>query len=1168
MKKTFSIKSVWYGLIALFTLLPIVLLLPLIMHRSHALMLENAVLIENLHIDRIKGEVQSETKRLISMLENKGDSMAYALGRGPDIDLLLELFEAILSRENSIHALFIIDMNVGLVAGMDRSHDTGRMRKILPPQQPHERTFDADSPRVAIASMGRNYIGSPAMHEGAWNFDIAVPIGPRESPTGILVASIIVEELWGDIGAKLTRPKVDTYVIDRRGALLSAPPPGAIYKQGDILTRFHIVRSLIISERHSHMGALGAYEGIKGVPVFGVGAQIDILNWAIISEIPEEMITGPIYRFLLIVIGLGVLFVIIFGGFGFWLANGMLVPIISMSKSFKKAEAGDYSRADTTSSITEINQLIAGFDHMIGNINRREISLRKSEERFRNIFKNSNDAIFMIETKMDKIVEVNPKACAMLGYSREELLSTPMSAIHPKEIKEIGDFVQKVYKEGSAWTDELTCRTKKGNFLPAEISASVTEIEGKTFMIAMVRDITERKHFEDTLQNIASGVSAETGEAFFQKLVLSLATLLDANYAFIDEFVDDDAARTLAFCAHGEILDNMTYYLEDTPCSNVAGQRTCFYPYDVQKRFPKDRMLADMGVESYIGKPLYGSAGHAIGLIAIMDDKPMKSAEHLESIMEIFTARAEAEIERMGADKALRESEEKFSKAFHSSPDSITITSLEGGRIIEANEGFERIFGFTREETLGKSTLDLGLWPDPEIRKRFTGLLEKNGTVTDFEVELKTRQGENIICILSAEPIELSQTPYLIATTRDITDRKKTEKKLKESELWLQSIYSSLEEAVIVATADRKLKNINKAGEKMFGYSFEELEDKSTSVLHVDHDHYMEFGRRIKKAFDKGEPADFEFELKRKNGEIFPTEHTVSLLKNNEGATMGIISSVRDITERKKAEEALWESYRLLERSQKVASLGSYALDVSSGTWSSSEVLDKIFGITDGGFTRNVEGWLAIIHPEHKEEMQNYFAGHVLAGRNKFDKEYRIVRRDDRRERWVHGLGELVLDEDQNPVKMIGTIQDITERVRAERELAMHRDHLEELVEARTNELTNVNKELESFAYSVSHDLRAPLRAIDGFSKALLEDYAAKLDKEGKNYLGRVRAATGRMALLIDDLLTLSRVTRTRMMSGQVDLSRLAHDVADDLRKECPECNVEFAIEEGLVAQG
>jgi signal transduction histidine kinase len=112
------------------------------------------------------------------------------------------------------------------------------------------------------------------------------------------------------------------------------------------------------------------------------------------------------------------------------------------------------------------------------------------------------------------------------------------------------------------------------------------------------------------------------------------------------------------------------------------------------------------------------------------------------------------------------------------------------------------------------------------------------------------------------------------------------------------------------------------------------------------------------------------------------------------------------------------------------------------------------------------------------------------------------------------------------------------------------------------------NRELETFSYSVSHDLRAPLRAIDGFSQALLEDCAEKLDSRGKDYLKRVRAAAQRMARLIDDLLELSYVARTDLRRGEVDLTGLARDIAAQLRRMQPDRDVEFAIQEGLAAIG
>ena len=143
-------------------------------------------------------------------------------------------------------------------------------------------------------------------------------------------------------------------------------------------------------------------------------------------------------------------------------------------------------------------------------------------------------------------------------------------------------------------------------------------------------------------------------------------------------------------------------------------------------------------------------------------------------------------------------------------------------------------------------------------------------------------------------------------------------------------------------------------------------------------------------------------------------------------------------------------------------------------------------------------------------------------------------------------------------------IEDITERKRTQEVLAQQAETL-----ALTNmELVAVNKELATFAYSVSHDLRAPLRGIDGFSQALLEDYADKLDEQGKEYVRRVRAATQRMGQLIDDMLILSRVTRSEMRRGAVDLSALARTIAAELQKTQPERQVQFVIAEGLTVNG
>jgi light-regulated signal transduction histidine kinase (bacteriophytochrome) len=195
-----------------------------------------------------------------------------------------------------------------------------------------------------------------------------------------------------------------------------------------------------------------------------------------------------------------------------------------------------------------------------------------------------------------------------------------------------------------------------------------------------------------------------------------------------------------------------------------------------------------------------------------------------------------------------------------------------------------------------------------------------------------------------------------------------------------------------------------------------------------------------------------------------------------------------------------------------------------------------------------------LIHPEDRHVFEKHVGSFHLGKRHaeSDEIEFRIV---DRKgcTKWIGHLCTPVVGDNGALLGRRASNRDITESKHADEEL-----------KRRSVELQASNKELEAFSYSVSHDLRAPLRTIDGFSHALLEDYDDKLDVQGKDYLRRVRASTQMMAQLIDDMLKLSRITRTEMNVEKVNLTRIARSVIDELQKSQPERLINIKIADGL----
>jgi len=376
-------------------------------------------------------------------------------------------------------------------------------------------------------------------------------------------------------------------------------------------------------------------------------------------------------------------------------------------------------------------------------------------------------------------------------------------------------------------------------------------------------------------------------------------------------------------------------------------------------------------------------------------------------------------------------------------------------------------------------------------------------------------------------------------------------------------LFESIRDAVVVAEADTgQIVLWNPAATEIFGYSPTEalelrIDDLVPDRLKAQHraglDRYRETGH--------GPYVDsrvlLDLPAVHKTGEEIRIEMSLAPVSQIDDAAAGgrlALAIIRDITERKRIEE------RLRESEERFRALIQNALDIIMVTDADGTIrymspsVERMLGYRpEEMLGTNTADY---VHPDDLEKGFKELAEALAKpGVHPVAVETR-VRHKDGTWRWLEGIANNLL-EDPSVRGLVFNHRDVTERKQAERELAR-----------RAAELASSNAELEQFAYSVAHDLRAPLRGISGFSQVLLEDYADGLDEKGRDYLRRVVIAGQRMGRLIDGLLELSRVTRAEIRYETVDLSSLVEGIAEELKQSDPERRVEFVIEKGLVAEG
>ena len=491
----------------------------------------------------------------------------------------------------------------------------------------------------------------------------------------------------------------------------------------------------------------------------------------------------------------------------------------------------------------------------------------------------------------------------------------------------------------------------------------------------------------------------------------------------------------------------------------------------------------------------------------------------------------------------LSESEIRFKNLYDNAPIAIGVGDIHSGQMIEVNDSWLNMFGYERDEVIGRTTTELSLYVNCEDRNEIVSIIKAHGKIVNQPIKLRRKNGLVFDVLYSADTVNLNSKPYLQVIINDISESKQIEEMLKKSEEKFSKAFNTSPEAFsITSMDDGTYIEVNDSFLELTGYERHEVIGHTSEELAfwMDIDDRQRFFVNLSK---NGSAKNYEVRYRMKNME--ERDFLVSCEVVEIAGNQCCVSFIMDITERKMAEDAVKESEYFFKESQRSAFIGSYKADFTANHWKPSEVLSTIFGIDDN-YDCSVKGWIDIVHPDDRNMMDQYLREEVMTRKTPFSKEYRIVRKNDGETRWVKGLGEAQFDGNGNMLSLIGTIQDITESKRVEDERTILQD---QLIQAQKLESLGV------LAGGIAHDFNnllaviigrcslakiRPITAIDNIqSIETAAERAAELCQQMLAYAGKAKVTKSQIHLgeLVDEMVKMSRSTIVKSVHIISDLA-------------------------------
>ena len=456
---------------------------------------------------------------------------------------------------------------------------------------------------------------------------------------------------------------------------------------------------------------------------------------------------------------------------------------------------------------------------------------------------------------------------------------------------------------------------------------------------------------------------------------------------------------------------------------------------------------------------------------------------------------------------------------------------------INVNKAFESLTGL--KHVIGKKVSEVipGMQEaDPELLERYSRVA-LTGKPEVFETYVGSLKMWFSISVYSPKK------EYFVAVFDVITLRKQSEEALRESEIKFRQTFDLSPIGIVMVGLDKRFLRCNNSFSQSLGYRVEELIGKT--IAEVTYPEDIRIGMDDMMAIAKGELERSHVQKRylRKDGQIVWGEVLISLIKNNLGDPQYFLAIIQDITESKKIVEALCESEDKFKYIFDHSVIGK-SITLPTGEINVNRAFCEMLGYSSEELVKRK--WQEISHADDFDLTQKNL-DLLLSGEQN---SVRFVKR------YIHKNGSVVWtdigtalrrDENGKALYFMTAVNNITDRKNAESQIKRLNEELEERVILRTGQLQAANKELEAFSYSVSHDLRAPLRSVHGFTKILLEDYETILDDEGKRICRIISSSATQMGKLIDDLLSFSKIGRSGLNPSEIDMKKMVRQVFEGM---------------------